>query len=112
MKLLFDENLSYRLVRALEETYPGSAHVRDLGLEGAEDRLIWKAAAEGGYLLTSKDTDFYQRSLVHGAPPKVIWLRVGNGSTATVAALLRERYVVVRRFAEDAQATFLPLSTS
>jgi predicted nuclease of predicted toxin-antitoxin system len=110
VKLLFDENLSCRLVRALENTYPGSAHVRDLGLEGAEDRLIWEAAAEGGYLLTSKDTDFYQRSLVHGAPPKVIWLRVGNGSTAAVAALLRERYVVVRNFAEDAQATFLPLS--
>jgi predicted nuclease of predicted toxin-antitoxin system len=111
VKLLFDENLSYRLVRALQDVYPDSAHVRDLGLEGAEDRLIWKAAAEGGYLLASKDTDFYQRSLVHGAPPKVIWLRVGNGSTAAVAALLRDRYVVARRFAEDAQATFLPLST-
>lgn len=111
MKLPFDENLSYRLVRVLEDTYPESAHVRDLGLEGAEDQLIWKAAAEGGYLLTSKDTDFYQRSLVHGAPPKIIGLRIGNGSTATVAALLRERYVVVRRFAEDALATFLPLTT-
>jgi predicted nuclease of predicted toxin-antitoxin system len=111
VKLLFDENLSYRLVRALEGTYPCFVHVRDLGLEGAEDRLIWRAAAEGEYLLTSNDTDFYQRSLVHGSPPKVIWLRIGNGSTAAVAALLRERYLVVRRFAEDAQATFLPLST-
>jgi predicted nuclease of predicted toxin-antitoxin system len=99
VKLLFDENLSYRLVRALQNTYPDSAHVRDLGLEGAADRLIWTVAAQGGYLLTSKDTDFYQRSLVYGAPPKVIWLRVGNGSTAAVAALLRERYVVVRRCA-------------
>jgi predicted nuclease of predicted toxin-antitoxin system len=109
VKLLFDENLSYRLVAALEDRYPSSAHVRDLGLEGAADRLIWEAAAAGGYLLTSKDTDFYQRSLVHGAPPKVIWLRVGNGSTATVTSLLRERYLLVRRFADDAQATFLPL---
>ncbi len=111
MKLLFDENLSHRLVHVLEDTYPGSAHVRDLGLLGAADRLIWKVAADQGFLLTSKDTDFYQRSLVHGAPPKVIWLRVGNASTAGVAALLRERYVVVRRFAEDAEATFLPRGT-
>jgi predicted nuclease of predicted toxin-antitoxin system len=111
VKLLLDENLSYRLVKALEDAYPDSVHVRDIGLEGAEDRLIWKAAADGGYLLISKDTDFYQRSLVHGAPPKVIWLRIGNGSTAAVAALLRERYVMVRRFAEDGQSTFLPLST-
>jgi predicted nuclease of predicted toxin-antitoxin system len=109
VKLLFDENLSYRLVAAVGDTYPGSAHVRDLGLEGAADRLIWEAAAEGGYLLTSKDTDFYQRSLVHGAPPKVIWLRVGNGSTSTITSLLRERYMLIRRFSEDAQATFLPL---
>jgi predicted nuclease of predicted toxin-antitoxin system len=112
VKLFFDENLSYRLVRVLENTYPGSAHVSDLGLEGAADRLIWRVAAEGGYVLTSKDTDFYQRSLVYGAPPKVIWLRIGNGSTAAVAALLRERYVLVHRFAGDAQATFLPLGPS
>jgi predicted nuclease of predicted toxin-antitoxin system len=45
VKLLFDENLSYRLVGALEDTYSGSVHVRDLGLEGAEDLLIWRAAA-------------------------------------------------------------------
>jgi predicted nuclease of predicted toxin-antitoxin system len=54
VKLLFDENLSNRLVRALQDVYPDSAPVRDLGLEGAEDRLIWKAAAEGGYLLASR----------------------------------------------------------
>jgi predicted nuclease of predicted toxin-antitoxin system len=83
--------------------------LRDLGLLGSEDRRVWKAAVEGEYLLTSKDTDFYQRSLVQGAPPKAIWLRVGNGSTAAVAALLRERCVVIRRFAEDPEATLLPL---
>jgi predicted nuclease of predicted toxin-antitoxin system len=61
-------------------------------------------------LLTSKDTDFYQRSLVFGAPPKVVWLRIGNVSTAAIATLLRQRYVAVCRFYEDADATFLPLS--
>lgn len=111
MKLLFDENLSHRLVHALKDTYSGSAHIRDVGLLGAAGSLIWTYAAENVFLLTSKDTDFYQRSLVHGAPPKVIWLRIGNASTAAVASLLRERYVVVRRFADDAEATFLPLST-
>jgi predicted nuclease of predicted toxin-antitoxin system len=53
VKLLFEENLSHRLVHALADTYPGSAHVRDLGLLGAADRLIWKVAAEQAYLLTS-----------------------------------------------------------
>lgn len=110
MKLLFDENLSHRLVGALADMYPRSAHVRDVGLLGAEDRRIWTHAAGHRFLLTSKDADFYQRSLVYGAPPKVLWLRIGNAPTSAIAALLRERYVIVQRFSEDTQATILPLS--
>ena len=112
MKLLFDENLSYRLVPALSDLYPGSAHVRDVGLLGAEDGRIWPFAGEHDFLLVSKDTDFYQRSLVFGAPPKVIWLRIGNGPTRVVADLLRSRHIVVRRFAEDRESAFLTLSAA
>lgn len=109
MKLLFDENLSFHLSRILADAYPDSAHVRELGLLGAEDRYIWEYAATHGFLLVSKDADFYQRSLVYGAPPKIIWLRVGNASTSAIAALLRERYVTIRRFAESEGATVLAL---
>ncbi|MGH8606795.1 MAG: DUF5615 family PIN-like protein [Gammaproteobacteria bacterium] len=84
--------------------------MRDIGLLGAADQAVWAYAAQEGFLLISKDTDFYQRSLVFGAPPKVVWLRIGNVSTAAIAALLRQRYVAVRRFYEDADATFLPLT--
>ena len=110
MRLLFDENLSFRLVRELVDVYPDSAHVRDIGLLGAADQAVWAYAAQEGFLLTSKDTDFYQRSLMFGVPPKVVWLRIGNVSTAAIATLLRQRYLAVRRFYEDADATFLPLS--
>lgn len=109
MKILFDENLSFRLAHALQDIYPGSTHVRDVGLLGSEDKRIWAYAAEYGFLLASKDTDFYQRSLLYGVPPKVIWLRVGNAPTSSTLALLRERYVLIQRFAEDADASFLPL---
>jgi len=110
VRLLFDENLSFRLVRELVDVYPDSAHVRDIGLLGAADQAVWAYAAQEGFLLTSKDTDFYQRSLMFGVPPKVVWLRIGNVSTAAIATLLRQRYLAVRRFYEDADATFLPLS--
>ena len=110
MKLLFDENLSFRLARNLADVYPGSAHVRDLGLLGTEDRRIWDFAAENGFIVTSKDADFYQRSVVLGAPPKVIWLRIGNVPTTAVADLLRQRYVIIRRFHDDPAATFLTLA--
>jgi predicted nuclease of predicted toxin-antitoxin system len=109
VKLLFDENLSFRLAPALQDLYPGSGHVRDVGLEGVEDGRIWTHAAANGFLLTSKDTDFYERSLVHGAPPKVVWLRIGNCTVAETLTLLRSRYVVIRRFSEDPEAAFLPL---
>jgi predicted nuclease of predicted toxin-antitoxin system len=110
VKLLLDENLSFRLVGSLADAYPSSAHVRDLGLLGAPDEAIWRHAAEHGFVLTSKDADFYQRSVAYGSPPKVIWLRIGNAPTAAIAALLRERYVTIRRFCEDEESSFLPLS--
>ena len=110
MKLLLDENLSHRLVPALSDLFPASAHLREAGLLGAEDRRIWAYASEHGFLLVSKDTDFYQRSIVFGAPPKVIWLRVGHAPTRAVASLLRDRYLSVRRFAEDPEAAFLAIS--
>lgn len=112
MKLLFDENLSFRLVGALADIYPESAHVRDVGLLGAEDPAIWTHAAEHGFLLTSKDTDFYDRSVFFGAPPKVLWLRIGNSTVAETAALLRHQYILIRRFYDDPTATFLPVNRS
>jgi predicted nuclease of predicted toxin-antitoxin system len=110
MKLLFDENLSFRLVAAIADIYPDSLHVREAGLLGAEDLLVWNYAADHDFLLTSKDTDFYERSLVFGAPPKIIWLRTGNCSVNETITLLRSQYIIIRHFSEDSISTFLPLT--
>lgn len=110
MKLLFDHNLSYRLVAAVAELYPGSVHVRDVDLDTALDERVWNYAAEQGYVLASKDIDFYQRSLLFGLPPKVIWIRLGNCSTDDVATLLRARQSDLLAFAEDKDASFLAMS--
>ena len=63
-------------------------------------------------MLTSKDADFFQRSTVYGAPPKVLWLRVGNAPTSAIADLLRHRYLLVRRFHDDPSTALLPLALS
>lgn len=90
MKLLFDENASPRLVGLLEDEYPESTHVRDAGLRGAADRLIWEHARDHGYVIVSKDDDFRQRSFLEGAPPKVVWLQeVGDAGTAAIEGRLR-----------------------
>jgi predicted nuclease of predicted toxin-antitoxin system len=110
MKLLFDENLSHRLVGQLAAEFPGSAHVRDAGLTAAADAAVWAYAAANGFVIVSKDTDFQQRALLHGHPPKVIWVRLGNCSTAAVAALLRLRLADIQAFEADPVASFLALS--
>ena|ERR1043166_16348 len=101
MKLLFDANLSPRLVTSLSDVYPGSAHVYGYGGLAADDAAIWQIAKRDGYAIATKDTDFLELSLLHGAPPKVVLLRVGNVTTARLEHLLRLRADRVRQFALD-----------
>lgn len=109
MKLLFDENLAARLTRDLAVAYPDSAHLATLGLLGATDSEIWARAAEGGYVLVTKDEDFHRLSVLFGPPPKVIWIRLGNCKTAEVAGLLSAELDRVRAFMFDHDAAFLSL---
>lgn len=110
MKLLLDANLSHHLGRVLERYFPGSTHVRDVGLARAADDTIWQYARDHEFTVVSKDSDFHQRSLTLGAPPKFIWVRVGNAPTALIGALIVERRAELEAFVRDADATFLALS--
>ena len=92
MKLLFDQNLSPKLVQQLADLYPNSAHVIDVGLAEADDRTVWTFAGENGFAIVSKDGDFRQLSFLAGAPPKVVWVRLGNCSTTDLVTALK-RYV-------------------
>jgi predicted nuclease of predicted toxin-antitoxin system len=64
MKLLFDQNLSPHLICLVEDLYPGSIHVREVGLRAAEDNVIWEYAKQNGFVVISKDSDFQARSLL------------------------------------------------
>ena len=94
MKLLFDESLSARLVGALADQFPNSSHVNLVGLASATDL----------------DDDFRSLSLVNGAPPKVIWLRIGNASTAAIESFIRSALVKIRTFEISAEESLLVLS--
>jgi len=89
LKLLFDENLSFRLPRALADLFPESLHVEDVGLDQSDDEAIRRYAVEHDFAIVTKDAGFAERCLVEGAPPKVVWVRRGNCSTMTVESLLR-----------------------
>ena len=110
MKLLFDENLSPKLVRLLADLFPDSVHVRDIGLQGADEPIVWSYAADHDLMICSKDSDMHQRSFVFGYPPKVMWVRLGNCSTLDVEGLLRRNFAAIMAFYEDGYASFLSLS--
>lgn len=110
MKLLLDENLSPRLPALLADSYPDSSQVELLGLRGATDTTVWEYARAEGYVLVSKDNDFRQRSFQYGAPPKVLWLSVGNAGTPIILRLLRESLTEIERFVQDPEAALLVLA--
>jgi predicted nuclease of predicted toxin-antitoxin system len=109
VKLLFDENLSPRLGTILGDMFPGSLHVRDVGLKSASDPAVWEFAKKQGLTILSKDADFRQRSLLFGAPPKVIGLLTGNCSTTRLEQVIRDNADILKRFEQDPAAAFLEL---
>jgi predicted nuclease of predicted toxin-antitoxin system len=108
--LLFAENLGGRLVAELGDLYPGCIHVSERGLAGSSDRAIWSHARDHGLVIVSKDEDFQRLSVFYGAPPKVIWIRLGNCSTADIPRLLRGRLNEIERFVADEETAFLALA--
>lgn len=109
MKLLFDQNLSHRLVIELSDLYPNSLHVRDVGLKEADDQIVWEYAIQHEFTIVSKDADFHQQSFLRGHPPKVIWLRVGNCPTNVIVAMLRKHHPSILTFEQSESASFLIL---
>lgn len=93
MRLLIDENLSYRLVRLLSEQFPGTEHVLRLKLTGRRDIVIWDFARQYDYVILTQDEDFLDLSFLRGAPPKVILLRTGNLPSKRVADLLLSQHL-------------------
>ena len=89
MRLLFDQNLASKLAASLSDIFPGSIHVRNVGLDCADDRLVWEYALKNGFTIVTKDSDFNILSVYKGFPPKVIWLKTGNCTTTQIETLFR-----------------------
>jgi predicted nuclease of predicted toxin-antitoxin system len=104
VKLLFDQNLSHHLCRALAGVFPDAQQVKHAGLERANDDEIWKFAHREGYIIVTLDADFADIAALRGAPPKIVWLRCGNRPTEFVARLLRKHAALITDFAEGGEA--------
>ena len=106
MKLLFDHNLSHKLVGRLGDAFPDSEHVRSVGLQEASDLAVWEYARSKGFTIVSKDEDFHQLSFLRGPPSKAVWVKLGNCTTDDVERALRESLSDLLEFDGDEDAAF------
>jgi predicted nuclease of predicted toxin-antitoxin system len=105
LKLLFDANLSPKLVSRLRELFPGSTHVFDTGLaRSTPDERIWQFAAAGGFIIVTADSDFLNLARSRGTPPKVVHLENCDYRTAHVETLLRRHAIRIAELAQSSRA--------
>ena len=109
MSLLLDENLSYTLAASLAQLFPGTKSVRECELTGASDQEIWNYAKENQMTIVSKDSDFWQRSVLKDTPPKVIWLRIGNCRTSRIEFVLTNLFSRIQEFMQQTDESCLIL---
>jgi predicted nuclease of predicted toxin-antitoxin system len=110
VKLLFDENLSRRLVERLADLFPGSTHVASEGLLQASDARLWEFAHANGFAIVTADADFYELATTFGPPPKVIWLRGCDYPTAAAERLIRRQAIRLSEFLRDPDQAVLILT--
>ena len=109
MKLLLDQNLSFRFLDHLTAKFPGSTHVRIAGLEQASDLKVWEHAKQNDLTVVTKDTDFYELALARGVPSKIVWLRCGNVSNRYLLANLLKEADMIKGFIEEPESICLEL---
>lgn len=98
MRLLFDQNISFRIISKISLNFPEAKQVRQLGIENYSDLEIWKFAKENEYTIITFDADFYDLSNFKGFPPKIIWLRFGNTKTDFIANIINSRHLIIKDF--------------
>ncbi len=101
MKLLFDQNISFRIVKKVQDSFPGSKQVSQVGLIQTSDLNILEYAKENGFSIVTFDSDFYDLCLLKGIPPKIIWLRCGNTSTNNILQILLNEEEHIHSFLGD-----------
>jgi predicted nuclease of predicted toxin-antitoxin system len=110
MKLLFDENLSPKMVMALADVFPDSVHVDRVGLGGGSDDDVWRYAKDNDYMIVSKDSDFYEKSILYGHPPKIILIKRGNCTNRQIQLILRNKATFIADFYQNDDVSFISIT--
>jgi len=109
MKLLFDQNISFRILQLLPEHFSDCKQVRTVGLHNRNDVEIWQYAKQNDFTVVTFDSDFFDLSILRGFPPKVIWLRTGNLSTAEIAERIILNSSIITSFLNHSEQSCLDI---
>jgi predicted nuclease of predicted toxin-antitoxin system len=101
MKLLFDQNISFRILNRLPDSFSGSSHVKTEGLMNVSDIGIWEYARKNEFTIVSQDSDFNDINQLNGFPPKIIWIKTGNLNTEEISLLLVKQLSEIEAFLAD-----------
>jgi predicted nuclease of predicted toxin-antitoxin system len=101
MKLLFDQNISHRILKIMTDQMQGSSHVKMEGLINSSDRQIWDFAKLHNFTIVTQDSDFNDLNTLLGFPPKIIWLRIGNLQTKVILEILIDHIDEIKHFIEN-----------
>lgn len=101
MKLLFDQNISFRIIKLIENIFPNPKQVRNLNLEDASDLDIWEYSKTNNFTIVTFDADFSDIANIKGNPPKIIWLRTGNTTTTNISKILMKYHSIIEEFIQN-----------
>ena len=110
MKLLFDQNISFRIVQMLHlPVFADCRHVQTVGLNDSNDLDIWKFAKQQGFTIVTFDSDFFDMLIVRDFPPKIIWFRTGNLTTSKIAEWMLNNHIKISSFIENPDQSCLEI---
>jgi len=98
MRLLFDQNISHRILKLLPKEFSSSTSVKKEGLINAPDNQIWEFAKKSNYVIVTQDSDFNDLTSLYGFPPKTIWIRTGNIKTQAIINILTDNINEIEKF--------------
>ncbi len=102
MKLLLDENLSWRMVAVLKHYFEDCIHISNIKLSRLPtDTEVWNYAKQNNLVIITNDEDFVDLVNVKGFPPKVVLLRTGNQNRLFIANLLIQRNTEIQALKES-----------
>jgi predicted nuclease of predicted toxin-antitoxin system len=101
VSILFDQNISFRIISKIASNFPTAKQVRQLGIENFSDIEIWQYAKQNKFTIVTFDSDFFDLSNLKGHPPKIVWLRFGNTKTDFLAEIINSKKAIINDFIDS-----------